>query len=56
MYKQWVNQMESDTGRASGLPYDVTVEQALRHTEVREMINASVQTLQVSAFSLAASP
>ncbi|KAM6351386.1 LOW QUALITY PROTEIN: ras GTPase-activating-like protein IQGAP1 [Alca torda] len=35
IYKSWVNQMESQTGEASKLPYDVTPEQALNHEEVR---------------------
>ena len=31
---------------SSGLPYDVTPEQALEHEEVRERINQSVVALQ----------
>ncbi|NXR20815.1 IQGA2 protein, partial [Cinclus mexicanus] len=36
VYKAWVNQLEMQTGEASKLPYDVTTEQALTHTEVTD--------------------
>lgn len=39
IYKQWVNQMEFDTGRSSGMPYDVTQQQALEHEEVQKRLN-----------------
>ena len=29
MYKSWVNQTESETGQAAGLPYDVTQVQSV---------------------------
>uniref|UniRef100_A0A673H9P3 Ras GTPase-activating-like protein IQGAP1 n=1 Tax=Sinocyclocheilus rhinocerous TaxID=307959 RepID=A0A673H9P3_9TELE len=34
IYKAWVNQLETATGEASKLPYEVTPEQALSHEEV----------------------
>lgn len=46
VYKAWVNQMESSTGKASGLPYDVSTEQALKHNEVREQIEETIKRLQ----------
>jgi len=46
VYKAWVNQTESSTGKASGLPYDVSTEQALEHPEVREQIEETIQRLQ----------
>ncbi|XP_058231429.1 ras GTPase-activating-like protein IQGAP2 isoform X1 [Hemibagrus wyckioides] len=46
IYKAWVNQIESATGEASKLPYEVTVEQALSHEEVRNRLEASNQTLR----------
>ncbi|RUS77832.1 hypothetical protein EGW08_014406 [Elysia chlorotica] len=46
VYKAWVNQMESSTGKASGLPYDVSTEQALKHDEVKEQIEETIQRLQ----------
>ncbi|XP_025077670.1 ras GTPase-activating-like protein IQGAP1 isoform X2 [Pomacea canaliculata] len=46
VYKAWVNQMESSTGKTSELPYDVSTEQALEHPEVREKIDESIQQLQ----------
>ncbi|KFP88987.1 PREDICTED: ras GTPase-activating-like protein IQGAP1, partial [Acanthisitta chloris] len=46
IYKSWVNQMESQTGEASKLPYDVTPEQALSHEEVRTRLDASVRNMR----------
>ncbi|KAM8960836.1 ras GTPase-activating-like protein IQGAP2 [Pelodytes ibericus] len=46
VYKAWVNQLETATGEASKLPYDVTTEQALSHTEVINKLEASIQSLR----------
>uniref|UniRef100_A0A8B9RJ98 IQ motif containing GTPase activating protein 2 n=1 Tax=Astyanax mexicanus TaxID=7994 RepID=A0A8B9RJ98_ASTMX len=46
IYKAWVNQLETATGEASKLPYEVTAEQALSHEEVRTRLEASNQTLR----------
>ncbi|XP_043831773.1 ras GTPase-activating-like protein IQGAP2 [Dromiciops gliroides] len=46
VYKAWVNQLEMQTGEASKLPYDVTTEQALAHTEVKSKLETSVQNLR----------
>ncbi|XP_074650823.1 ras GTPase-activating-like protein IQGAP1 isoform X2 [Tubulanus polymorphus] len=46
LYKAWVNKIESESGRASEMPYDVTVQQALEHEEVRNRIQQSVQCLK----------
>ncbi|OWK52036.1 ras GTPase-activating-like protein IQGAP1 [Lonchura striata] len=46
IYKSWVNQMESQTGEASKLPYDVTPEQALSHEEVRMRLDASIRNMR----------
>ncbi|NXU52129.1 IQGA1 protein, partial [Turnix velox] len=46
IYKSWVNQMESQTGEASKLPYDVTPEQALEHEEVRTRLDASIKNMR----------
>ncbi|NWS44409.1 IQGA1 protein, partial [Probosciger aterrimus] len=46
IYKSWVNQMESQTGEASKLPYDVTPEQALNHEEVRMRLDASIRNMR----------
>ncbi|XP_058972434.2 ras GTPase-activating-like protein IQGAP1 [Pocillopora verrucosa] len=45
VYKAWINQTESETGTASKLPYDVEPEQALKHPEVRERIEAAMKSL-----------
>ncbi|XP_030045493.1 ras GTPase-activating-like protein IQGAP1 [Microcaecilia unicolor] len=46
IYKSWVNQMETQTGEASKLPYDVTPEQALAHEEVRTKLDASIKNMR----------
>uniref|UniRef100_A0A669B4D6 IQ motif containing GTPase activating protein 1 n=1 Tax=Oreochromis niloticus TaxID=8128 RepID=A0A669B4D6_ORENI len=46
IYKGWVNQMESQTGEASKLPYDVTPEQAMSHEEVRTRLEASIKNMK----------
>ncbi|KAM6965047.1 ras GTPase-activating-like protein IQGAP2 [Aplochiton taeniatus] len=46
VYKAWVNQLETATGEASKLPYEVTPEQAMSHEEVRAKLEASNQTLR----------
>ncbi|XP_072715814.1 ras GTPase-activating-like protein IQGAP2 isoform X3 [Ciconia boyciana] len=46
VYKSWVNQLEMQTGEASKLPYDVTTEQALTHTEVVNKLESSIQSLR----------
>ncbi|KAJ8247480.1 hypothetical protein GJAV_G00246910 [Gymnothorax javanicus] len=46
IYKSWVNQMETQTGEASKLPYDVTPEQAMSHEEVRTRLEASIKHMK----------
>ncbi|KAH0620140.1 hypothetical protein JD844_014773 [Phrynosoma platyrhinos] len=46
IYKSWVNQMESQTGEASKLPYDVTPEQALAHEEVKTRLDTSIKNMR----------
>uniref|UniRef100_A0A8C9SZP4 IQ motif containing GTPase activating protein 2 n=1 Tax=Scleropages formosus TaxID=113540 RepID=A0A8C9SZP4_SCLFO len=48
VYKAWVNQLETATGEASKLPYEVTPEQAVSHEEVRAKLEASNQSLRVA--------
>uniref|UniRef100_A0A3Q3ASE7 IQ motif containing GTPase activating protein 1 n=2 Tax=Kryptolebias marmoratus TaxID=37003 RepID=A0A3Q3ASE7_KRYMA len=47
IYKAWVNQMETQTGEASKLPYDVTPEQAMAHEEVRTRLEASIKNTKM---------
>ncbi|XP_063803170.1 ras GTPase-activating-like protein IQGAP3 isoform X2 [Pseudophryne corroboree] len=44
-YKSWVNQVETQTGNKSTLPYDVTPEQALTHPEVQRRLDISIRNL-----------
>ena len=46
IYKHWVNQLEFDTGRSSGMPYDVTAEVALEHDEVKKRLARSITQLK----------
>ncbi|XP_051038963.1 ras GTPase-activating-like protein IQGAP2 [Phodopus roborovskii] len=46
VYKAWVNQLETQTGEASKLPYDVTTEQALAYPEVKNKLEASIENLR----------
>uniref|UniRef100_A0A3B3Z637 Uncharacterized protein n=1 Tax=Periophthalmus magnuspinnatus TaxID=409849 RepID=A0A3B3Z637_9GOBI len=46
IYKSWVNHMETQTGEASKLPYDVTPEQAMSHEEVRTRLEASIKNMK----------
>uniref|UniRef100_A0A3B5MDU2 IQ motif containing GTPase activating protein 2 n=1 Tax=Xiphophorus couchianus TaxID=32473 RepID=A0A3B5MDU2_9TELE len=46
VYKAWVNQLETVTGEASKLPYEVTPEQAMSHKEVRNRLQASSVALR----------
>uniref|UniRef100_A0AAQ6A3J0 IQ motif containing GTPase activating protein 2 n=1 Tax=Amphiprion ocellaris TaxID=80972 RepID=A0AAQ6A3J0_AMPOC len=46
VYKAWVNQLETATGEASKLPYEVTPEQAMSHEEVRSRLEASSLVLR----------
>ncbi|XP_078056088.1 LOW QUALITY PROTEIN: ras GTPase-activating-like protein IQGAP1 [Mustelus asterias] len=46
IYKAWVNQMESQTGEASKLPYDVTPDQALSHEEVKLRLDTSIKNMR----------
>uniref|UniRef100_A0A7N6FD72 IQ motif containing GTPase activating protein 2 n=1 Tax=Anabas testudineus TaxID=64144 RepID=A0A7N6FD72_ANATE len=48
VYKAWVNQLESATGEASKLPYEVTPEQAMSHEEVRNRLEASSLALRAA--------
>ena len=46
VYKCWVNQLESETGQACGLPYDVTQEVALGYEEVQKRLAKSITDLK----------
>ncbi|CAN9513310.1 unnamed protein product [Ophioblennius macclurei] len=48
VYKAWVNQLETATGEASKLPYEVTPEQAMSHEEVRSRLQGSSQALRTA--------
>uniref|UniRef100_A0A8B9V7I7 IQ motif containing GTPase activating protein 3 n=1 Tax=Anas zonorhyncha TaxID=75864 RepID=A0A8B9V7I7_9AVES len=48
IYKAWINQMESQSGQKSKLPYEVSPEQALSHPEVQRRLDISVRNLLVT--------
>ncbi|XP_028565601.2 ras GTPase-activating-like protein IQGAP3 isoform X1 [Podarcis muralis] len=45
IYRGWINQMESQSGQKSNLPYDVSPEQALGHPEVQRRLDISIRNL-----------
>ncbi|XP_075764038.1 ras GTPase-activating-like protein IQGAP3 isoform X2 [Pelodiscus sinensis] len=47
IYKAWINQLESQSGQKSKLPYDVSPEQALSHPEVQQRLDISIRNLLV---------
>ncbi|XP_071012899.1 ras GTPase-activating-like protein IQGAP2 isoform X1 [Oncorhynchus clarkii lewisi] len=48
VYKAWVNQLETNTGEASKLPYEVTPDQAMSHKEVCAKLESSSQALRTA--------
>jgi len=46
VYKSWLNQMESESGQAAGLPYDVSQEVALGYEEVQKRLAKSIKDLK----------
>ena len=46
VYKGWINQLESESGQACGLPYDVTQEVALGYEEVQKRLAKSITDLK----------
>ncbi|XP_051999765.1 ras GTPase-activating-like protein IQGAP3 [Xyrauchen texanus] len=46
IYKTWINQTESQTGQKSCLPYEVSVEEALSHSEVQQRLDISIINLK----------
>ncbi|XP_037571211.1 ras GTPase-activating-like protein IQGAP1 [Dermacentor silvarum] len=49
IYKKWVNDMETTSGKPSGLKYEVNEEEALQHNEVYKMLHNSVMQLENKA-------
>lgn len=49
IYKKWVNDIETTSGKPSGLSYDVNEEQALQHAEVCKILHTSVLALETKA-------
>ena len=49
VYKQWINQMETETGKTSELPYDVDNDFAMKQPEVAKRVTASIKSLSAAA-------
>ncbi|XP_063001981.1 ras GTPase-activating-like protein IQGAP3 [Elgaria multicarinata webbii] len=45
IYRGWINQLESQSGQKSNLPYNVSPEQALGHPEVQRRLDISIRNL-----------
>ena len=46
LYKNWINKLESDTGKLSGLPYDITTQKALEYDEVRKQLDDNIKAVK----------
>lgn len=46
IYKSWLNSLEYESGKTAGMPYEVTVEDALQHEEVRRRLKRSITQLK----------
>ena len=46
IYKSWVNSLEYESGKSAGMPYEVTVDDALQHEEVRRRLKRSITQLK----------
>ena len=46
IYKQWINSLEYDSGKACGMPYDISTEDALKHPEVASRLQKSIVQLK----------
>ncbi|KAH9365176.1 hypothetical protein HPB48_008951 [Haemaphysalis longicornis] len=55
IYKKWVNDLETTSGKPSGLSYDVDEKQALQHAEVCKILETSVLALETKALMFARS-
>lgn len=54
IYKQWINAKELESGVACGMPYNVTLEEALKYDEVKSRLQSSITKLkQVTTMFLA---
>lgn len=46
LYKIWINKIESDTGKPTGLPYDITNQKALEHEEIRKQFEENIKLVK----------
>ncbi len=46
IYKNWLNRMETETGKPTGYSYDVTNQKALEYDEVRKEFEKNIESLQ----------
>ncbi|XP_077561337.1 ras GTPase-activating-like protein IQGAP1 [Haemaphysalis longicornis] len=53
IYKKWVNERETTSGKSGGLSYVVAEEQALQHTAVSKTLHSSVLSLETKALMFA---
>lgn len=46
LYKAWISRVETESGQASGLPYETTAKRALEHAPVRAQLDANLQAVR----------
>ncbi len=47
LYKNWINKLESDTGKPSGLPYEITNQKALEFEEIRKQLDENLKAVKM---------
>lgn len=47
LYKAWINKLESDSGKPSGMPYDITNQKALEYDEVRRQLDENIKLVKL---------
>ncbi len=50
IYRSWINKIETESGKVTGYPYDVTNQKALEYKEVREQLDENIEL--VKAYTL----
>ena len=46
LYRNWVNKLETATGKSSGMPYEVTNQKALEHAEIRKQLDDNIRLVK----------
>lgn len=47
LYRSWINKIESESGKASGYPYDISTQKALEYPEVRKQLEENIKAVKM---------